>query len=81
MTTITRRAALGALASIPDIGAATEAFPSTGSTTPETIDDRIRRLAGELSAAMEGMHGGAWRVTVDHSAGFALIVQQRGVQS
>ncbi|MER8431371.1 hypothetical protein [Mesorhizobium caraganae] len=38
MTTITRRQAITALASIPAIGAATEAFPSTA---PETINDPL----------------------------------------
>ncbi len=76
-----RRALLGALTSIPAIGAATAAAGAVSSIPPtqppEPIEERVTRLAGELSAALEGMHGREWRVTVDHSVCFALIVQHR----
>ncbi|MFK0688026.1 hypothetical protein ACFX5Q_07450 [Mesorhizobium sp. IMUNJ 23033] len=53
MTTITRRAALGAIASLPAIGAATEAFPSTGSTAPETINDPLLDAIRAYRAGMD----------------------------
>ncbi|BCH10440.1 hypothetical protein MesoLj131c_46980 [Mesorhizobium sp. 131-3-5] len=132
MVEITRRAALGAIASIPALGAATAAAPLPATTPPETPCERVTRLAKELATAMadwnadiggqwkahvyaagsrdhpiefesldeltpaeiaqrhadrlaaslKGMHGGDWRTTVDHSHGFALVVQHReGVQS
>ncbi|MBB6409362.1 hypothetical protein HNQ71_002027 [Mesorhizobium sangaii] len=79
-----RRAILGAFASVPAIGAATAAAGVSrlpAAQPPEHTEERVMRLARELSAALEGMHGGEWQVTVDHSFGFALIVQHGAVQS
>ncbi|QKD17142.1 hypothetical protein [Mesorhizobium sp. NZP2077] len=70
-----RRALLSAIAAVPAMGAATAAFavatppkvfPDFGSAAlianepVETPCERVTRLARELSAAMEGMHGGEW---------------------
>lgn len=37
---------------------------------PETM---INRKAAELAIAMALLHGGDWRVEVDHQAGFVLV--------
>lgn len=79
MVDLTRRGALVALASIPAMGGALAASTSPVAETP---CERVTRLAKELSAAMEDMHGGDWRVSVNHEHGFALIVKyNRPVQS
>lgn len=69
---------VGAIASVPGIAAtaasgAVSPLPSS-SELPETSCARVRRLAGELSDAMKEVHGGEWRVQIDHQAGFALVV-------
>ena len=74
-----RRPLLGAFASIPAIAGATAAMPATplpslDDLTPAEI---AQRDADKLAATLQDMHGGDWRVTVDHSHGFALIVQHR----
>ncbi|WP_143749684.1 hypothetical protein [Mesorhizobium sp. WSM3879] len=54
MTTLTRRAALGAIASLPAIGGATAASSPLPAPTAEAPDERAVRLANELSEAMNG---------------------------
>lgn len=38
--------------------------------TPEVV---IRRKATEISSIMASIHGGDWRVEIDHQSGFVLI--------
>lgn len=37
---------------------------------PEVV---IRRKAAEISTLMASIHGGDWRVEIDHQAGFVLV--------
>lgn len=37
---------------------------------PEVV---IRRKAAEISTLMASLHGGDWRVEIDHQTGFVLI--------
>lgn len=48
-----RRALLGAFASVPAVGVATEALSSTGIATPELPCIRVRRLARERALALD----------------------------
>lgn len=37
---------------------------------------KIKRLTAELSFTMALMHGGDWRVEVDHETGFVLVARR-----
>ncbi|MER8844017.1 MULTISPECIES: hypothetical protein [Mesorhizobium] len=68
-----------------DIGGAWKAHVYAAGTRAHPIefqnlderDDLPQRHAEKLAASMRAMHGGEWRVTVDHEHGFALIVEDR----
>lgn len=36
--------------------------------------ERVDKAAAELAAAMRGLHGGRWRVRVDHDARLVVII-------
>ncbi len=38
--------------------------------SPEVV---VRRKATEISSIMASLHGGDWRVEIDHQSGFVLI--------
>jgi hypothetical protein len=48
-------------------------FESAGATPPAPPEIVIKRKAAELSALMALIHGGDWRVEIDHQSGFVLI--------
>ena len=37
---------------------------------------QVKRLAAELSAAMASLHGGDWRVQIDHQVGLIVIAKR-----
>lgn len=43
------------------------------STAVVTHSDSVSAAAEGLAKAMQAQHGGHWKATVDHSAGFILI--------
>lgn len=45
----------------------------TGVKTEEEMDTVIKRKAAEVSIAMAILHGGDWRVKIDHDQGFVTI--------
>lgn len=50
-----------------------EAAGAAAPMNPETV---IKRKAAEISAAMALLHGGYWRVLVDHQEGLVMIARQ-----
>lgn len=48
----------------------------TGSTTESDLQTVIKRKAAEISIAMATLHGGEWRVQIDHEDGFVHITRR-----
>lgn len=48
----------------------------TGVKTEEEMETFIKRKAAEISIAMAILHGGEWRVQVDHEDGFVHITRR-----
>jgi hypothetical protein len=48
-------------------------FESAGAVAPAPPEIVIKRKAAELSALMALIHGGDWRVEIDHQVGFVLV--------
>lgn len=48
----------------------------TGVKTEEEMDTVIKRKAAEISIAMAILHGGEWRVQIDHGDGFVHITRR-----
>jgi hypothetical protein len=65
---------LGALMTLAGSKTATAVVPP--SDTVQSVD----AAASALSAAIGRLHGGVWRITVNHDQGFILIVQNRGAR-
>lgn len=43
---------------------------------PQDTAKRIERDAASIARAMASIHGGDWRVQIDHQAGLVAIVQR-----
>lgn len=43
---------------------------------PMDTADRIDRAAASIATAMASIHGGEWRVQIDHLAGMVLVVRR-----
>jgi hypothetical protein len=48
-------------------------FESAGAIPPAPPEVVIKRKAAEISTLMALVHGGDWRVEIDHHSGFVLI--------
>jgi hypothetical protein len=48
----------------------------TGGATENDLETVIKRKAAEISIAMAVLHGGEWRVQVDHEDGFVHITRR-----
>lgn len=48
-------------------------FKSAGADAPAAPTIVIKRKAAEISTLMALLHGGDWRVEIDHRSGFVLI--------
>jgi hypothetical protein len=48
----------------------------TGGATENEMQTVIKRKAAEISIAMAVLHGGDWRVQVDHEDGFVHITRR-----
>lgn len=48
----------------------------TGVKTEEEMETFIKRKAAEISIAMAILHGGEWRVHVDHDDGVVFITRR-----
>lgn len=46
---------------------------AAGAAAPLDPHIVVKRKAAEISVAMAILHGGDWRVEIDHQAGFVLI--------
>lgn len=55
------------------VGEIMEAAGALSSLDPEVV---IKRKAAEVAYLMALMHGGEWRVEIDHQRGFVLIAPQ-----
>lgn len=53
-----------------------ELFQSAGATPSAAPEIVIKRKAAEVSALMALVHGGEWRVEIDHQNGFVLIARR-----
>lgn len=62
MQNITRRAALGGIASVSAVGAAGTAFAHDRPEMPELPSERVVRLARELSKALDDLNRDAYEV-------------------
>lgn len=49
----------------------------TGVKTEEEMETVIKRKAAEISIAMAILHGGDWRVQIDHEDGLVVIARRR----
>ncbi len=45
----------------------------TGVKSEEEMETVIKRKAAEISIAMAILHGGEWRVTIDHEDGIVVV--------
>lgn len=48
-------------------------FAAAGADAPAAPEIVIKRKAAEISTLMALIHGGDWRVEIDHQAGFVLV--------
>ncbi len=48
-------------------------FHAAGADSPAAPEIVIKRKAAEISCLMALLHGGDWRVEIDHQAGFVLV--------
>lgn len=48
-------------------------FEAAGAVPPAPPEIVIKRKAAEISSLMALVHGGDWRVEIDHQTGFVLI--------
>lgn len=44
-----------------------------GASPPIDPHMKVKRLTAEVAVAMALIHGGDWRVEIDHQAGFVLV--------
>lgn len=49
----------------------------TGVKSEEEVETVIKRKAAEISIAMATLHGGDWRVQIDHEDGLVVIARRR----
>lgn len=49
---------------------------AAGAVAPLDPTILVKRKAAELSAAMALIHGGNWRVQIDHQVGMVLVVRR-----
>lgn len=54
-----------------------ELFKSAGADTPAAPEVIIKRKTAEVSALMALIHGGDWRVQIDHEDGLIVIARRR----
>lgn len=47
-----------------------------GNKTEQELETVIKRKAAEISIAMAVLHGGDWRVQIDHADGFVHITRR-----
>lgn len=54
-----------------------EAIDELIASTSWTVDPaiRIKKAADTIAGAMALLHGGEWRVQIDHDRGFVFVVQ------
>lgn len=52
----------------------------TGVKTEEEMETVIKRKAAEISIAMAILHGGDWRVQIDHEDGLVVIARRRSLK-
>lgn len=52
-------------------------FASAGADAPASPEIVIKRKAAEISTLMAQMHGGDWRVQIDHEDGLIVIARRR----
>lgn len=50
---------------------------SAGAVPPLDQKTVIKRKAAEISAAMALLHGGDWRVQIDHEVGLIVVARRR----
>lgn len=46
---------------------------ASGAAAPLDLKTVVRRKSAELSTAMALLHGGDWRVQIEHDEGFVLV--------
>lgn len=49
---------------------------AAGAVAPLDQKIVVKRKAAEISAAMALLHGGDWRVQIDHDSGFVFVVRR-----
>lgn len=52
-------------------------FASAGADAPAAPEIVIKRKAAEISTLMALIHGGDWRVQIDHEDGLVVIARRR----
>jgi len=52
-------------------------FAAAGADAPAAPEIVIKRKAAEISTLMALMHGGDWRVQIDHEDGLIVIARRR----
>ena len=52
-------------------------FEAAGAVAPAPPEIVIKRKAAEISTLMALMHGGDWRVQIDHEDGLIVIARRR----
>lgn len=64
--------------SVPSLATPINALLSNASAVVAAQQKKAERLAKLLSAAMQEIHGGEWRIQINHEAGaeFAMVVQK-----
>ena len=49
-----------------------------GAAPPIDPHMRVKRLTAEVAVAMALIHGGDWRVQIDHAVGFVFVTRRLG---
>lgn len=50
---------------------------SAGASAPIDPHMKVKRLTAEVAVAMALIHGGDWRVQVDHDVGLVVVARRR----
>lgn len=58
-----------------------ELFKAAGADTPAAPELIIKKKTAEVSALMALIHGGDWRVQIDHEVGLVVIARRSRKQS
>lgn len=58
-----------------------ELFKAAGADTPAAPELIIKKKTAEVSALMALIHGGDWRVQIDHDVGLVVIARRSRKQS